>query len=131
MAASLAAIALDAQPTKSPRFRKGITSGNFPKGKPLSDCFAEAKAAGFEGVEIALGDQVHLNTPDDDLKRLADAARKNGIAIVNMWVSGAIADTPLNAADPKVRAQGVAGGVPVVLHQEARAAVHGRRTARG
>jgi L-ribulose-5-phosphate 3-epimerase len=109
IAASLAALTLDAQPSKSPRFRKGITSGNFPKGKPLADCFAEAKAAGFEGVELAMGDQLHLNTPDDDLKRLADAARKNDITIVNVWVSGAIADTPLNAADPKVRAQGVAG----------------------
>lgn len=91
------------------RFRKGITLGSFKKGKPLPDCFAEAKAAGFEGVEIALGDQVHLKTPDDDLKRFREAAAKNGIAIINVWVSGAIAKTPLNDDDPKVRAQGVAG----------------------
>lgn len=109
ISASLAALTLEAAPTGSPRFRKGITLGSFPKGKPLPDCFAEAKSQGFEGVEISLGDQVHLNTPDDDLKRIAEAAQKNGISIVNMWVSGAIADTPLNAADPKVRAQGVAG----------------------
>lgn len=91
------------------RFRKGITLGSFQKGKPLPDCFAEAKAAGFEGVEIALGDQVRLDTSDDDLKRIRDAAGKSGIAIVNVWVSGAIAKTPLNDDDPKVRAQGVAG----------------------
>jgi L-ribulose-5-phosphate 3-epimerase len=109
VAASVTALTLEAAQTNAPRFRKGITSGSFGKGKPLADCFAEAKAAGFEGVEIAMGDQVHLNTPDDDLKRLADAAKKNGITIVNVWVSGAIADTPLNADDPKVRAQGVAG----------------------
>jgi hexulose-6-phosphate isomerase len=95
--------------TNGKRFRKGITLGNFPKGKPLSDCFAEAKAAGFEGLEIALGDQVHLETSDDDLKRARESAEKNGIAIVNVWVSGAIAHTPLNSADATVRAQGVAG----------------------
>lgn len=94
--------------TGSSRFRKGITLGSFPKGKPLPDCFAEAKAAGFEGVEIALGDQVHLSTPDDELKRYREAAEKKGIAIINVWVSGAIAKTPLNASDPNVRAQGVA-----------------------
>jgi hexulose-6-phosphate isomerase len=95
--------------TGSKRFRKGITMGSFAKGKPLADCFAEAKSLGFEGVEISLGGQVKLETPDDELKRLRGAAEKNGITIVNVWVSGAIANTPLNAADPKVRAKGVAG----------------------
>jgi L-ribulose-5-phosphate 3-epimerase len=107
-AAVLGAGAAKAQ-TGNARFRKGITLGSFKKGKPLPDCFAEAKAAGFEGVEIALGDQVHLKTTDDDLKRLREAAAKNGITIINVWVSGAIAKTPLNDDDPKVRAQGVAG----------------------
>lgn len=97
-----------AQPEKG-RFRKGITLGSFPKGKPLPDCFAEAKSKGFEGVELALGDQVNLTTSDDDLKRLREAAEKSGITIVNVWVSGAIAKTPLNDDDPKVRAEGVAG----------------------
>jgi L-ribulose-5-phosphate 3-epimerase len=91
------------------RFQKGITSGNFPKGTPFEDRFKQAKAAGFDGMEIALGDQVHLTTADDDLKRLRESAAKAGITIVDIWVSGAIADTPLNADDPKVRAQGVAG----------------------
>jgi L-ribulose-5-phosphate 3-epimerase len=91
------------------RFSKGITSGNFPKGKPLADCFTEAKQAGFEGMEIALGEQVNLHTSDEELKRLREFAEKAGIAIIDIWVSGAIAETPLNAADPKVRAQGVAG----------------------
>jgi L-ribulose-5-phosphate 3-epimerase len=92
-----------------PRYRKGITLGSFPKGQPLEKCFAQAKEHGFQGVEISLGEQVNLTTSDDDLKRYREAADKNGVAIVNLWVSGAIAKTPLNAADPKVRAQGVAG----------------------
>jgi hexulose-6-phosphate isomerase len=91
------------------RFKKGITSGSFAKERPLPDCFADAKAAGFEGVEIALGRQVTLDTPDDELKRLRDAAERNGISIVDVWVSGAIAQTPLNHPDPAVRAKGVAG----------------------
>lgn len=95
--------------TGSHRFRKGITSGNFPHGQPFADRFKAAKAAGFEGMEIALGDQVHLETSDEDFKRLRDSAEKSGITIVDTWVSGAIADTPLNADDPKVRAKGVAG----------------------
>ncbi len=95
--------------SNSTRFKKGITSGSFPKGRPLADCFADAKTAGFEGVELALGGQLTLQTADDELKRLREAAHNNGIEIVNVWVSGAIAQTPLNHPDPAVRAQGVAG----------------------
>ena len=64
------------------------------------------KPAGFEGVELALGGQVDLKTPDDDLKRVRESAAKNGITIINVWVSGVIAKTPFNDDDPKVRAQG-------------------------
>jgi L-ribulose-5-phosphate 3-epimerase len=95
--------------TENGRFKKGITLGSFGKGKSLTDCFAEAKAAGFEGVEIPLGKQLPLETSDDELKRLREAAEKSGIAIVDVWVSGAIAETPLNHPDPAVRAKGVAG----------------------
>ena len=110
VAASMAgSLGLLAHETGNARFQKGITLGSFPKGRPLADCFAQAKQAGFTGVEISLGDQVHLETADDELKRVREAADRNGIAIVDLWVSGAIAQTPLNAADPKLRAQGIAG----------------------
>lgn len=95
--------------TESGRFKKGITLGSFPKGKPLPECFAEAKAAGFQGVEIPVGRQVTLETPDDELKRLRETAEKIGITIVDVWISGAIAQTPLNHPDPAVRAKGVEG----------------------
>jgi L-ribulose-5-phosphate 3-epimerase len=107
-AAVLGGWAANAQ-SRNARFRKGITLGSFKKGTTLPDCFAQAKAAGFEGVELALGGQVDLKTPDDDLKRVRESAAKNGITIINVWVSGVIAKTPLNDDDPKVRAQGVAG----------------------
>jgi L-ribulose-5-phosphate 3-epimerase len=95
--------------TESGRFKKGITLGSFPKGKPLPECFAEAKAAGFQGVEIPVGRQVTLETPDDELKRLRETAEKIGITVVDVWISGAIAQTPLNHPDPAVRAKGVEG----------------------
>ncbi len=108
-AVTSAHLALAVPQSGTARFQKGITLGSFPKGKPLPDCFAEAKQAGFAGVEISLGDQVHLETADDELKRIREAADRNNIAIVDLWVSGAIAKTPLNATDPALRAQGVAG----------------------
>jgi hexulose-6-phosphate isomerase len=95
--------------TGNPRFRKGITSGNFPHGQPFPERFKAARNAGFEGMEIALGDQLNLQTSDDDWKRLRDDAEKSGITIADVWVSGAIANTPLNDDDPQVRAKGVAG----------------------
>jgi len=93
---------------KGTAFRKGICSVNFDKKKPLAACFGEAKAAGFEGMEIALGDQIGLETSVDDLKRVRDGADKLGLTIVSVWVSGAIRQTPLNDPDPKVREQGIA-----------------------
>lgn len=89
-------------------FRKGICSINFDSKKPLAVCFREAKAAGFEGMEIALGEQVGLGTSSDDLNRIREGADKLGLTIVSVWVSGVISQTPLNDADPKVRAQGIA-----------------------
>ena len=62
------------------------------KDTDLPDCFAQAKAAGFEGVELALGGQVDLKTPDDDLKRVRESAAKNGITIINVWVSASLED---------------------------------------
>lgn len=89
-------------------FRKGICSVNFDSHKPLADCFAEAKAAGFEGMEIALGEQLGLAASADDCLRVREAADKLGLTIISVWVSGVISETPLNDSDPKVRERGVA-----------------------
>jgi L-ribulose-5-phosphate 3-epimerase len=88
-------------------FRKGICSINFDSHKPLADCFAEAKAAGFEGMEIALGEQIGLEASADDCVRVRESADKLGLTIISVWVSGVISKTPLNDSDPKVRQQGV------------------------
>lgn len=93
--------------TKS-RFTKGICSIIFPKEMPRPECFAAAKSAGFDAVEMAIGPDIPLDVSHDDARRLADAAEKAGIQIVTLWVSDALHANPLNAPDPAVRERGVA-----------------------
>ena len=103
----LAAAALPAAATGA-RFTKSICSVIFPQGTPLPECFRRAKDAGFDAIEIRMADEVSLDSTPDQMKQLADDARKNGIAIASMWVSKPLSDTPINSPDPAVRAQGVA-----------------------
>jgi L-ribulose-5-phosphate 3-epimerase len=90
-----------------PRFVKGICSVIFPEQMPRPECFAHAKAAGFEAIELAIGRDVPLDISPDDARRLRDAAEKAGIRIATLWVSEPLHANPLNAADPAVRARGV------------------------
>jgi L-ribulose-5-phosphate 3-epimerase len=103
----LAAPAAGAAPTSRPRFRKGICAIIFPKDMPLEQQFRQARDAGFEGLEIPLGDWLPLDTGRDQAQRLADAARRSGIEIVSLWVSAPLSPNPLNHPDPEVRARGV------------------------
>lgn len=101
------AAALSAQAQSSPRFTKGICSIIFPKDMPRPECFAQAKSAGFDAVEIAVGTDLSLDISHDDARRMADAAAKAGIQIATLWVSEPLHQNPLNAPDPVVRARGV------------------------
>lgn len=89
------------------RFRKGICAIIFPKSMPLEEQFRQARNAGFEGIEVPLGELLPLETQRDQARRLADAARKNGIELVSLWVSAPLSNNPLNHPDPAVRARGV------------------------
>jgi L-ribulose-5-phosphate 3-epimerase len=91
-----------------PRFVKSICSVIFPPQTPLAESFERAKNAGFDGIELRMGDQISLDTTHDQMKRVADDAHKAGIAIASMWVSKPLADNPINSPDPAVRARGVA-----------------------
>ena len=85
-----------------PRFKKSICSVIFPPKTPLERMFADAKAAGFEAMELRL---------DVDLLRAADVgsmAKDHGIEIASLWVSQALGQHPLNSPDAGVRALGVA-----------------------
>ena len=103
----LAAAAYQAHAQSSPRFIKGICSIIFPKEMPRAECFAQAKSAGFDAVELAIGTDVSLDISRDDARRMADAAEKAGIRIATLWVSEPLHQNPLNAPDPAVRARGV------------------------
>jgi hexulose-6-phosphate isomerase len=74
---------------------------------PRAECFAQAKSAGFDAIELAIGPDLPLDISRDDARRLADAAEKAGIRIATLWVSDALHQNPLNAGDPAVRARGV------------------------
>lgn len=107
LAMPLAAAAFSARAQSTPHFTKGICSVIFPKTTPRAECFQQAKDAGFDAMELALGPDLPLDASHDDVRRLGDAASKAGVRIATLWVSDALHQNPLNAADPAVRARGV------------------------
>jgi hexulose-6-phosphate isomerase len=107
LAAPLAAAAFQASAQPKPRFVKGICSVIFPREMPRPECFKQAKSAGFDAMELSIGPDFPLDISHDDARRLADAAEQAGIRIATLWVSEALHQNPLNAADPAVRARGV------------------------
>jgi len=104
--AALTVTAVVARPAAA-RVKKGICSIIFPKGMPAADRFRETRNAGFEGIEIRLGEEVTLSSTPDEVKRVGDEARKAGVTISAMWVSQGLSDHPLNHASPQVRQAGV------------------------
>src|SRR5690242_5332089 len=66
------AAAVAARAQSSPRFQKGICSIIFPREMPRAECFAQAKSAGFDGIEMAVGADLPLDISRDDARRLAD-----------------------------------------------------------
>ncbi len=89
------------------QFRKGICSIIFPKGLPLEEQFRQSRNAGFEGIELPLGEGLPLETGREQAQRIAQAARKAGVEIISLWVSAPLAPNPLNSPDPALRARGV------------------------
>jgi hexulose-6-phosphate isomerase len=61
---------------------------------------------------VRLGTHLRHDTPKEQALRIADQARAAGVAIVSVWVSGSIGETPLNHPDAAVRARGVE-----IIHQ--------------
>jgi L-ribulose-5-phosphate 3-epimerase len=101
------AAAYSASAQSSPRFTKGICSVIFPKEMPRAECFAQAKSAGFDAIELAIGTDLALDATRDDVRRLADSAHKAGLQIATLWVSEPLHQNPLNSPDAAVRAKGV------------------------
>ncbi len=90
----------------APRFQKSIASVIFPKAMPIEDYFAAARDAGFNGVEIPLGESLAMDTASERLARIADAADKARCSIVSMWMSAPLSPNPLNSPDPEKRLKG-------------------------
>ena len=107
LATALAASAVPVQAQPKARFVKGICSIIFPKEMPRAECFAQAKSAGFDAIELAVGPDFPLDISRDDARRLGDSAEKAGIRIATLWLSDALHQNPLNADDPESRARGV------------------------
>ncbi|MFB3829063.1 MAG: sugar phosphate isomerase/epimerase family protein [Bryobacteraceae bacterium] len=106
----LASATAAAAPAAAPaRFRKGICEGIFPAGMPIEERFRRTRDAGFEGIELRSGNDIKLSTPPDEVKRIADQARRAGVEIVSLWSSEPLGEGPLNSPDPEKRARGVAG----------------------
>lgn len=104
--AALASAAVAAPP--SGRFVKSICAIIFPPGMPLAEQFQRARKAGFNGIELRLAGEITIDSPDDQVKRVGDAARAAGIRVASLWASDPIGRAPLNSPDPAVREKGVA-----------------------
>src|SRR4051794_24289806 len=104
---SLAAATFSASAQSSPRFVKGICSIIFPRAMPRAQCFVQAKSAGFDAMELAIGPDLPFDVSPDDTRRMAESAEKARIRIATLWASEPLLQNPLNAADPAVRARGV------------------------
>jgi L-ribulose-5-phosphate 3-epimerase len=87
---------------------KGICSIIFPNDVPLPVKFRRAKAAGFDAMELRIGDEVSLAASAVELQTIARAASDEGIRIATLWASQPLHANPLNSADAEARARGVA-----------------------
>ena len=103
-AVSVANAALPAAAAPS-RFTKSICSIIFPGDLPVAEKFRQARNAGFEGIEMRLGQEIRMDSSSDDIKRISDAARQAGIRIASVWASQPESQNPLNSRDAAVRAR--------------------------
>ncbi|MDQ6678404.1 MAG: sugar phosphate isomerase/epimerase [Acidobacteriota bacterium] len=89
-------------------FVKGICSIIFPKTMPLPDKLKQAKAAGFDAVEMRIGEEIPLDAGAAQLNEIGQSAREAKIRIATLWASQPLHANPLNSASSEVRARGVA-----------------------
>ncbi|MGQ9671667.1 MAG: sugar phosphate isomerase/epimerase family protein [Candidatus Aminicenantales bacterium] len=94
-------------------FIKSISYWSFPGGlegtASLTEVFAKAKEAGFDGVELALslGGELSLATSEKGAKQVVEAARDNGIQITSL-ATGLFWGRSLSSDNPEVRAEALA-----------------------
>lgn len=92
--------------------KKGLNYWSFPGGipgeKPLAEAARETKQHGYDAIELAMSANGELTprTSDDDVKRIADAVRAEGVEIASL-ASVLTWDAPLTSADASVRGKSV------------------------
>lgn len=90
--------------------KKSISYWSFEGGlegkKSIRECLSEAKQAGFDAVELALGEtgELGLNVTESDCKKILDEAGKLKIEISSV-ATGLYWDYPLTDNDDKVAAK--------------------------
>ena len=97
-------------PDKKYDMKKSINLWAFPypDGMSLAECFALAKDAGFDGVELNFDERGEFSaeSTDADLARIAGLARKSGIAVSGVC-SFLFWPYSMTANDPAKRAKGI------------------------
>jgi len=84
--------------------KKSIGDNLIPKGWKLENGLALIRKAGFEGVELWLGDKpwFQLDTPDAQVRQLRRKVEDAGLVVSN--VSNTLDwDTPISSRDPAIR----------------------------
>ncbi len=98
----------------------GINHWTFPKGPSLAECFAMAKRAGCDHIEVNLADEgegeLSLASSEADVRALAQSARAAGIEISSLS-TGLYWKYPATSNDAGLRARSLE-----VLKQQLRAA---------
>lgn len=86
--------------------KKGISVWSLPADWDYEKIFSEAAAAGFEGVEIALGSTgLNMDTTDEEILNIKAIADKNNMKIFSVATT-MLFDFPLTSDDPETRAKG-------------------------
>lgn len=83
--------------------KKGISIWSFTEPK-LENCFKIAKAAGFDGVEVALAEtgEINLESTKEEILKIKECAKNIGIELYSV-ASGLYWDYSLTANDENVR----------------------------
>src|ERR1700736_303729 len=88
--------------------KKSIGDNMIPKGRSFEQGLELVKKAGYDGIELWLGDVpwFQLNTADGAVGELRRKVENAGLVVSNVS-TGLHWDTPLSARDPNVRAQAI------------------------
>ena len=86
----------------------GINRWTMPRDWTLARCFAEAKTAGFDSVEINLAEEGELNllSTEREVRQIAASAREVGITLSSLS-NGLGWPYPLTSNDPATRQKGI------------------------